>query len=324
MYLDECTDHTLYINNTNIEIINGNFSVFSEQKLRQDAFEIAQNEKLTKEIERLEEASRRTTKWANNAEKAKIGFNPTKVEKSMGRRSYEGEKSRKLMGASKSIQLRQQHNIEEKSKLLKNIETASSLKIHPLKYFSSCLVSCDKLSVIYDDKSIFQNISFSLEQGDRLAILGDNGSGKSSILKLVNGLDIPYTGNIHIGSRLKISYVPQDASFLEGSFSDFINTQEIDESLFKTILSKLNLSKEQFDIRLEDLSAGQKKKILIACSLCQNAHLYIWDEPLNYIDIISRMQIEELIVTYKPTLLFVEHDRTFCDNIATKSIKLVR
>lgn len=73
---------------------------------------------------------------------------------------------------------------------------------------------------------------------------------------------------------------------------------------------------------MENFSAGQKKKVLIAKSLCEQAHLYIWDEPLNYIDIYSRMQIENLIKEFSPTMIFVEHDFTFRNNIATKSILL--
>ena len=73
---------------------------------------------------------------------------------------------------------------------------------------------------------------------------------------------------------------------------------------------------------MEELSAGQKKKVLLARSLCEPAHLHVWDEPLNYIDVISRMQIEELLLGSTPTLLFVEHDRVFCDRIASKIIEL--
>ena len=75
---------------------------------------------------------------------------------------------------------------------------------------------------------------------------------------------------------------------------------------------------------MEELSAGQKKKILLAASLCTKAHLYIWDEPLNYIDILSRIQMEELIEEYQPTLLFVEHDQVFQEKVATKVVEVVR
>lgn len=74
---------------------------------------------------------------------------------------------------------------------------------------------------------------------------------------------------------------------------------------------------------MEHYSAGQRKKVLLARSLCEKAHLYIWDEPLNYIDVFSRMQIEELLLEYRPTLLLVEHDRVFVDKICNKSVDCV-
>ena len=73
---------------------------------------------------------------------------------------------------------------------------------------------------------------------------------------------------------------------------------------------------------MEDWSAGQRKKVLIARSLCESAHLYIWDEPLNYIDVWSRMQIEELLLAFQPTMLFVEHDETFRQGVATETITI--
>ena len=172
--------------------------------------------------------------------------------------------------------------------------------------------------------------------------MGGNGSGKSSILKLIcnktwdsvvsygeTGMScetghcpMSYTGNVRVGSGLIISYVPQDTSFLTGDLKIFAEGRQIDESLFKAILRKLDFSRIQFEKEMQDYSAGQKKKVLIAASLCQQAHLYIWDEPLNYIDIFSRMQIEDLIASFEPTMLFVEHDYAFCDNVASKRIQL--
>ena len=107
-----------------------------------------------------------------------------------------------------------------------------------------------------------------------------------------------------------------------GSLEEYEQRCGIDPSLFRTILRKLDFARVQFEKDIGDYSAGQKKKVLLARSLCEQAHLYIWDEPLNYIDVLSRIQIEELIKEYRPTLLFVEHDRAFCDNIATKRIML--
>ena len=323
-FLDGCTDHTLSINKNDIEIINGSFSVWWEQKKRQDAFELAHNEKLTREIGRLESAAERTSKWSDDAERRKTGIDPNKVDNKKGWAPAQAAKSKKTMARSKAIVSRQQSSIEEKSRLLKNIENAETLKIHPQTYHASRLLSLEKVSVSYDGRKIFRDMSFTLEQGDRLALLGGNGSGKSSILKLICGEDIPHTGKVDIGSRLAVSYVPQDASYLAGSLDDYAAQQKIDVTLFKTILRKLDFSRIQLEKDMRDYSAGQKKKVLLARSLCEQAHVYIWDEPLNYIDVLSRMQIEDLILAYKPTLLFVEHDRAFCDNIANKTVNLTK
>ena len=88
------------------------------------------------------------------------------------------------------------------------------------------------------------------------------------------------------------------------------------------MLAKLDVPKGQMEKDLSALSAGQKKKVLIAKSICEKAHLHIWDEPMNYIDVLSRMQIENLLLEFKPTILFVEHDKAFCENVATKTVVL--
>ena len=104
--------------------------------------------------------------------------------------------------------------------------------------------------------------------------------------------------------------------------SDYAQDNSLDESLFKAILRKMDFERIQFEKDMQDFSAGQKKKVLIAKSLCEQAHLYVWDEPLNYIDIYSRMQIEQLLKAFSPTMIFVEHDKAFRDAIATRIIQL--
>lgn len=125
-----------------------------------------------------------------------------------------------------------------------------------------------------------------------------------------------------VGSGLVISYVVQDTDGLSGNLKDYAEQMNIDESLFKAILRKLDFQRTQFDKNMQDFSGGQKKKVLIAASLCQKAHLYVWDEPLNFIDVISRIQIEKLIKKFNPTMLFVEHDAAFCENTANKTVIL--
>jgi len=318
-FLDGCVDHILSINKANIEVQGGNFSTWWEQKKRRDAHEIARNERLGNEIGRLKESASQTSRWSDKVEKSKTL--PLKSGLSADR-GYIGHKAAKMMKRSKATDKRRNDAIDEKSKLLKNLEEAEDLKLHPLHYHAPRLLSLEDVSVSYEHRAVFKDLSFSLERGERLALLGGNGAGKSSILKLLCGEAIPHTGSVSVGSRLVVSYVPQDASFLTGDLRTYAGNHQIDEPLFKAILRKLDFSRIQFEKDMRDYSAGQKKKVLLARSLCEQAHVYIWDEPLNYIDVLSRIQIEELITAYQPTMIFVEHGRVFCNNIATKTVDL--
>ena len=109
---------------------------------------------------------------------------------------------------------------------------------------------------------------------------------------------------------------------MSGDLREFAGKRGIDESLFKTILRQLDFSRAQFEKDMGLYSGGQKKKVLLAASLCEEAHVYLWDEPLNYIDVLSRAQIENLLLIYQPTMIFVEHDRAFVDRVATERIEL--
>ncbi|KQX44582.1 Lsa family ABC-F type ribosomal protection protein [Paenibacillus sp. Root444D2] len=318
-FLDHCVDHILSINKTNIEIQKGNFSSWWENKRRQDQFELATDEKLRKDIKRLSDSARRTGNWAHAVEKSKNGTrnSGSKIDK-----GYVGHKAAKMMKRSKSIEQRQQSAIEEKSKLLKNIESSENLEITQLSYHKPQLVELDAVSIYYGERQVCENVSFTIEPGESIALIGPNGSGKSSILKLICGEGLSYTGSLRKDSQLRISYVSQDTSHLRGNLSDYAREHGIDESLFKSILRKLDFSRPQFEKDMSAFSGGQKKKVLIAKSLSEQVHLHIWDEPLNFIDVISRMQIEELLLEHTPTILFVEHDSEFCKNIATKIVEL--
>lgn len=318
-FLDGCVDHVLSINKTNIELQRGNFSSWFENKKRQDNFEAAQNEKLKKQIVRLGTSAREKADWADVVEKTKLG---TKNSGLRPDRGYIGHKSAKMMQRSKAIAQRRQEAMEEKSQLLRNIEQADALKVSQLPYRAPRLVSLDHVSIMYGEKTVCSDVSFIVERGDRIALRGRNGSGKSSILKLICGQDTPYTGNLQVGGGLKISYVSQDTSFLRGSLSDLAREGGIDESLFKAILRKLDFERVQFEKDMAEFSGGQKKKVLIAKSLCEESNLLVWDEPLNFVDVISRMQIEALLLSCQPTILFVEHDRVFTEKIATKFVSL--
>lgn len=318
-FIDCCVDHIISINRNDIEIQKGNFSSWWENRQKQDNFEISRNQKLKKDIARLEESVKQTQKWSDKVESTKNG---TRIAGLRPDKGAIGHKSAKMAQRSKAIEFRQNKAIEEKLNLLKNIEKQEDLFLNSQNLKQGVLLEVKDLAIYYGEKQVAKKISFSVENGEKVAICGQNGSGKSSLLKIILGEDIEYTGNIYKSGKLKISYISQKYDWLCGTLIDFAKENKIDQTRFLTMLIKLGFSRDEFEKRIEAFSAGQKKKVLIAKSLCEEANLYIWDEPLNYIDIISRIQIEELLKDSNITLIFVEHDSAFIKNLASKVVEL--
>ncbi|MCI8373678.1 MAG: ABC-F family ATP-binding cassette domain-containing protein [Lachnospiraceae bacterium] len=336
--LDACIDHVLVLNRHSIEVQAGSFSSWWENKCRRDAFEKRENEKHKKEINKLKNASERARQWASKNEASKIGIDPIKDhDRGNGTRPYIGAKTKKMQSRVTQMEKRMQREIEEKEDLLWDIENPPDLKLMPLQHHKNTLLSMQKYGLQYSDarQPLFQNLTMEIKRGERVFLNGYNGCGKSSLISMIlqqavgkaEGLKADpqkmlESGTLETASGLIISYISQDTSFLSGSIHRFCQEKQLDESLFCSILRQLDLERVQFDRQMEHYSEGQKKKVLIAASLLTPAHLYIWDEPLNYIDIFSRMQIEKLILASQPTMLVVEHDVRFREQIATKVIDL--
>ena len=331
--LDACIDHVLVLNRQTIEVQNGNFSILWENKQRKDQFSKAENEKHIKEIGKLKQSAVRYAQWADKSERSKIGFDPIKEhDRSLSTRSYIGAKTKKMQSRVKQTEKRIDREIEEKEGLLVDLENPVDLKIMPMEHHKKTLINLREYSLQYTDanKAVFSDLTFTLSQGERIAIHGENGCGKSTLLKMIlqkvgtisSNLPVIESGTCEVASGLVISYINQDTSMLKGSIREFCKERNLDESIFCAILRQLDMERVQFLKNMEDYSEGQKKKVLIAASMLIPAHLYIWDEPLNYIDVFSRMQIEKLLLDYRPTMLFVEHDVRFRERISTNTVKI--
>ena len=238
-FLDGCVDHVLSINRASIEVQKGNFSTWEENKRRQDEFNIEKNDRLKKDIRRLKEAAQRISDWSDAVEATKIGQGPCD-------RGAIGAKAAKMMRHSKAVETRKQKEIEEKEGLLKNLELNEDLKIFPLVHPAGRLVDCRDASFGYEGRDVISHLTFSLQNGDILALTGKNGCGKSTLMRAIAGSLSPIRGELRLASGLILSIVPQQAR-LSGSLRDYIRDSGIDETQFKTILRKLNFSREQFD-----------------------------------------------------------------------------
>ena len=215
-------------------------------------------------------------------------------------------------------------------------------------------------------KPVLKDLSFEVMTGERAALIGRNGTGKSTILKLLASEESPDSGEISLrrgANTALLEQIPRlrgkDATVYDVLCEPFAEVFSVEAKL-RELEEKMTEDFERYadayteaqsryaalggydaETRLKNivqgfklnsllerpynvLSGGQKKKVLLASSLCRPAHLYLWDEPLNFIDVLSRIQIEQLILQYQPTLLFVEHDAAFLENIATKTVEIQR
>lgn len=331
--LDECIDHVLVLNRKTIEVQSGNFSTWWENKQRRDQFALSEDEKHRREIQKLREASRRVSDWADKSERSKIGTDPQRDhDRQKNRRSYIGAKTKKMQSRSKQMERRIDREIQEKEGLLRDLERPAELKLTQLVHYKTELVRLQDFSLRYAGMAapVFSGLNLSVRQGERIALHGANGCGKSTVMKRIlqeaslYRLENVYSeaGSCQTAPGLVISYVDQDTSEVRGGISEYCRKHNLDRSLFCTILRQLDFERTLFFKDMADYSEGQKKKALLAASMATPAHLYIWDEPLNYIDVFSRIQLEKLLLEYRPTMLFVEHDGKFRENVATRVILL--
>ena len=332
--LDACVDHILALNRNSIEVQAGNFTGWWENREKADRNARAENEKHLKEIGKLKAAVDRSDRWADKNEGTKIGYDPVKEhDRSKGTRAFIGAKTKKMQARVKNYENRIAREIEEKEGLLADIEEPVDLKLMPLRYHKSRILECKDFSLKYKDgrESVISNLNMEIEQGGRYFLNGGNGCGKSSLIKAIleqnrsgnlDHLEVEVTGQLNVPSNLVISYISQDTSHLTGNLKEYAEHCQLDYTLLLSILRQLDFGRTQFSKNMEDFSEGQKKKVLIASSLLTPAHLYVWDEPLNYIDVFSRIQIEKLIDAYEPTMLIVEHDVKFRERVATQVIEM--
>jgi lincosamide and streptogramin A transport system ATP-binding/permease protein len=183
----------------------------------------------------LSAASKRNASWSDQVEKTKLKRN----NKSDGMidKGFIGHKAAKMMMRSKAIETRREAQVKAKSQLLKNLENDETLKLFPLEFRSKLLVDLEDVSILYSGKTVCEGINLRIKAGDRIALQGKNGSGKSILLKLIHGEEIEYAGKLYRNQQLIISYVPQDSSALTSSLTQYMETHQLNEKQFKIVLS---------------------------------------------------------------------------------------
>ncbi|HMS64026.1 MAG TPA: ATP-binding cassette domain-containing protein [Ignavibacteria bacterium] len=311
--LDKCTDHILSINKSDVKLNKGNYAQWKYNMDFEEEFEKRKNENLKREVKSLESSARKRRSWADSKETEKTGAYD---------KGYIGHKSAKQMKRALNLELRIEKKIDEKKSLLNNKEGERSLKIETIKKSTEKILSVSNATLIFDNRIIFKNFSLDIFKGDRVALTGDNGSGKTSLINAIRKQISLGEGIIYNPNYLEISYSDQNPEWDNGSLREHLKNSNIEETKFRNILGVMGAWGELFDRPLEKFSKGELKKAELCKSFIKPFDLLIWDEPLNYLDIASREQLEKVILEHEPTILFTEHDKKFVENVATKVVYL--
>ena len=322
-FVDEVVDHILAIEKSQLTLYQGDFSIYEEQKKLRDAFELAENEKIKKEVNRLKETARKKAEWSMNREGDKYGNAKEKGSGAIFDTGAIGARAARVMKRSKHIQQRAETQLAEKEKLLKDLEYIDPLSTDYQPTHHKTLLTVEELRLGYEKNWLFTPISFSINAGEIVGITGKNGSGKSSLIQyLLGDFSGDSEGEATLAHQLTISYVRQDYEDNQGTLSEFAEKNQLDYTQFLNNLRKLGMERAVFTNRIEQMSMGQRKKVEVAKSLSQSAELYIWDEPLNYLDVFNHQQLEALILSVRPAMLVIEHDAHFMKKITDKKIVL--
>lgn len=312
-FLDGCIDHVLSINKETIYIEKGNYSSWWKNRQLQDDYELRTKKKLERQVKVLEVAAKKNRRWSFDKEKEKIGA---------GDKGAVGAQAARIMKRALNIERRTNAMLEEKKELLKNYETSKDLDIDQIQLEEDVYIDIKNLCFSYGDRNLISNLSLKIKKGDRLWIKGPNGCGKTTLLKVLCGELEGDSEKMEINLDMRISRGHQEVIWEEGFLKDLLLENGIDQDKFKNILSYFDLGDEHFERPIETFSQGEMKKIDIARAFSTENHLFVWDEPLNYMDILFRKQLEDAILEFEPTIIFVEHDVAFGNKIANRVLSI--
>lgn len=313
-FLDQTIDHTLVIERSQLHLENGDLASYEMQKKRRDSHDIQQNEKTRHELKRLKQAALTKENWASQAERQK-------QNNSHADKGFIGRRAAKVMKRATALKSRAEEQIKRKETQLKNLEVSEPLSLNYQPTHKQVLVKAKDFTLAYE-KPLFSPLNFEVKAGEIVVLKGNNGSGKSSLFQaLLKSSTATASGELSLNTK-NISVVRQDFSANRGTLKEFAQKRDLDYTLLLTLLKKLGFERHTFDVLLENMSLGQQKKVELAASLAPPAELYLWDEPLNYLDTYNQDQLLTLLQETKPALLVIEHDQNFIDQIADTVVEL--
>lgn len=200
------------------------------------------------------------------------------------------------------------------------------IKLEPNVISGNDVLTVDNLTKGFDGTVLFDNICFQIKRGERVALIGNNGTGKTTILKLINGIIPADSGSIYLGAKVNIGYYDQEHHVLDPDKTIFDEIRDaypdLNNTQIRNTLAAFLFTNEDVFKYIKDLSGGERGRVSLAKLMLSNANFLILDEPTNHLDITSKEILENALNSYTGTVLFVSHDRYFINSTATRIIEL--
>lgn len=295
-FLDKIASRIIEIDNTRVNVFSGNYSDYAVKKemLRQAEWKAYLNQQ--EEIRHQEEVIARLK-----------SFNR---EKSIRRAESREKMLSKLEVLDKPAEIR----------------TDMKMELTPRILSGNDVLSVDRLSKSFGSNHLFSDLSFEIKRGEHVAVIGDNGTGKTTILKIINGLTDADAGSIKLGSKVQVGYYDQEHHVLHPDKTLFEEISDaypiLNNTQIRNTLAAFLFTGEDVFKRIRDLSGGERGRVSLAKLMLSESNFLILDEPTNHLDITSKEILEDAINSYTGTVLYVSHDRYFINRTAHRILEL--
>ena len=299
-FLDKIATKTILLENGKEKIYLGNYSYFLKEDEKRTLAEFENYKNQQKMIKKMKESIKTLRKFGELAKNEMFFKRAKSIEKKLAK-------------------------IEQLPKVDLEQKTLLNFKLNIDSRSGKDVVIINNLNKNFESKNIFENANLQIHYGEKIALIGKNGTGKSTLLKIIMNEDCEYTGEIKIGQSVNIGYIPQEINFEDDNqtilnfFEQFDNRNETE---IRTSLAKYMFRGNDVFKKVSSLSGGEKVRLILAKLLKQNINFLILDEPTNHIDIETRELLEEAIKEYSGTVLFVSHDRYFINNLAERIVEV--
>jgi len=294
-FLDKVVSKIVELDNSKCQTFEGNYSAYAQKKSMLQEAMLKQYQNQQQEIKHQEEVI-------------------TKL------RSFNREKSiRRADSREKMLD-----KIERVDRPLEHMEMHFHLE--PRVLSGNDVLTVTDLAKSYDYLTLFTNLDFDIKRGEKVAIIGNNGTGKTTILKIINGQVEADKGQIKLGSKVRVGYYDQEHQVLDPEKTLFEELQDayphMDNTTVRNILAAFLFTEDDVFKRIKDISGGERGRVSLAKLMLSEANLLILDEPTNHLDITSKEILESAINHYSGTVLYVSHDRYFINKTATRILDL--